>query len=127
MTNVDLELELPDKFPNQRLSADIRHNLFCAIKEALNNVLKHAAATRVIISFTTSQSAFEVAVVDDGVGFERSNLEKETQPSSRVSIAARVGNGLFNMRDRLTSVRGLSQIESQPGRGTRVVFTVPLA
>ena len=127
MTNVELELELPDKFPNQQLSAEIRHNLFCAIKEALNNVLKHAAATKVIISFMTSETAFEVAVADDGVGFERSNLERETVPASRMSVASRVRNGLFNMQDRLKSVRGLSRIETHPGRGTRVVFSVPLA
>ena len=127
MTDVELELELPDKFPGQQLSAEIRHNLFCAIKEALNNVLKHASATKVIISFRTSETAFEVAVVDNGVGFERSNLAKETVPTPSATVSSRVGNGLFNMHDRLQNVRGLSRIETHPGRGTRVVFSVPLA
>ncbi len=113
MTTVELEFEQSDGVPVAQLSADTRHNLFCAVKEALNNVLKHAAAKRVRVSFHLGESSFQITIADNGCGFD---------PQS-VSPA---GNGLFNINERLKSVHGAASIESQPGGGTRVVFTVPL-
>jgi signal transduction histidine kinase len=113
MTTMELEFEQSDVFPVVQLSAETRHNLFCAVKEALNNVLKHAAASRVRISFTLSEASFQIAIEDNGCGFV----------PQTVSTA---GNGLFNIRERLKSVRGECSIESQPGDGTVVLFTVPL-
>jgi ligand-binding sensor domain-containing protein/signal transduction histidine kinase len=112
---VDLELKLPDEFPVRKLSADIRHNLFCAVKEALTNVLKHSKATRVQIEFAVRPAAFEVTVIDDGQGFS------VAVPAS----AGRVGNGLTNMHERLASISGRLRVHAAPGDGARLVFTVP--
>lgn len=113
MTTVELEFRQSDGFPVAQLSAETRHNVFCAVKEALNNALKHAAATRVGISFDLGESSFQITIADNGCGFA----------PQRASTA---GNGLFNIRERLKSVQGACLIESQPGRGTKIVFTVPL-
>jgi signal transduction histidine kinase len=121
LTSVELELDLPRDFPACRLSAEVRHNLFCAVKEALNNVLKHAAASRVRIAFVVSDISFRIIVTDDGRGFSR-NGESE----SGLATAGRVGNGMLNMRERLQSVHGTFEIQSDPGKGTRVDFDLPL-
>jgi len=115
-TLMELELKLPDEFPPRKLSADIRHNLFCAVKEALTNVLKHSQATRVQIGFVMRPAAFEVTVTDNGQGF-----------AVGIPVSAgRVGNGLTNMHERLASISGHLTVHSQPGEGARLVFTVPL-
>jgi ligand-binding sensor domain-containing protein/signal transduction histidine kinase len=116
LTPIELELKLPDEVPARRLSADVRHNLFCAVKEALNNVLKHARPTGVRVAFAVSPASFEVTVTDNGCGF----CTKES------GSPGRAGDGLLNMRERLQSVDGSCTITSQPGGGTRVVFKVPL-
>ena len=115
-TPIELELKLPDEFPPRKLSADIRHNLFCAVKEALTNVLKHSKATRVQVEFAPRPAAFEVTVTDNGHGFSIA------APAS----AARIGNGLTNMHERLLSVSGRLALHAQPGQGARLIFTVPL-
>jgi ligand-binding sensor domain-containing protein/two-component sensor histidine kinase len=113
LTPVELELEIPAEFPAQRLSAEMRHNLFCAVKEALNNVLKHAAASKVRITFVVSPSSFCVVISDNGQGF-------------LVDVGMADGDGLTNMRERLASIGGTCVLESQPGRGTTATFTVPI-
>jgi ligand-binding sensor domain-containing protein/anti-sigma regulatory factor (Ser/Thr protein kinase) len=123
LTPVELELELPPEFPAHRLSAEVRHNLFCAVKEALNNVLKHADATRVRIAFVLNTAVFQVSVTDNGRGFPDALLKVKgngngTPPGPR-------GDGLLNMQERLQSVSGECTIESQSGQGTRAIFTVP--
>jgi ligand-binding sensor domain-containing protein/signal transduction histidine kinase len=113
-TPIELELKLPDEFPQRKLSADIRHNLFCAVKEALTNVLKHSQATRVQIEFAVREGAFEVTVTDNGQGFA------VAVPAS----AGRTGNGLTNMHERLASISGRLAVHTRPGQGARLVFTV---
>jgi len=86
----------------------------------LHNVVKHAAANEVRIVLTLKKSAFELMVADDGHGFDYRN----GTPNDPRRISA--GNGLGNMSRRLKEVGGLCEIESAPGRGTKVTFAVPL-
>jgi signal transduction histidine kinase len=120
-TPVELELELPAEFPAHRLSADIRHNLFCSVKEALNNVLKHAGASKVHIAFIVTPCIFQVKITDDGRGFQM-----EETASIALRSSARQGNGLLNMRERIESVRGQFALRSELGQGVQALFTVPL-
>ena len=106
----DVPLEVPELF----LSAEIRHNLYLACKEALNNVTRHAGASEVWVRLAFIERGFTLSIEDDGKGFS-------------ASAAPARGNGLANMRQRLEAVHGNCRIESAPGRGTRVVFSVPVA
>lgn len=126
LTPAELELELPAEFPDHRLSADVRHNLFCAVKESLNNVLKHAAASRVRVKFVVSPSCFEVTVTDNGRGFEPEEVPAGFGHDSQQVACGRRGNGLLNMQERLEGIQGRCAVESEHGRGTRAIFTVPL-
>ncbi|HZQ45602.1 MAG TPA: two-component regulator propeller domain-containing protein, partial [Verrucomicrobiae bacterium] len=111
---------IPAKLPDCRLSTDVRHNIFLAVKEALNNALKHSGGTQVQISLSVGTDEFEVLIVDNGHGFEPSAPDKAPLDKTR-----RTGHGLINLRDRLAAINGRCELESKPGRGTSVRLVVP--
>ncbi|KND62374.1 Sensor histidine kinase [Candidatus Burkholderia verschuerenii] len=89
--------------------------LFRIAQEALNNITRHAKATRAALTLDVSKHAVSLEIVDNGQGFDVSAI---------LSDPAR-GLGLRNMRERLDTLGGKLRIESQLGR-TAVVATVPL-
>lgn len=119
-------LEVPDKLPVQELTTEIRHNLFMVVKEAVNNVVKHARASQVRIRVAMESDRFKLMIEDDGCGFQwppaASTSEKISDRVRRPS-----GNGLENMRHRLESLGGEFQLHSSPGAGTRVELTLAIA
>jgi signal transduction histidine kinase/streptogramin lyase len=106
-------LDVPIALPALPLDSPLRHNLFLAFKEALNNAAKHAGATAVLVTLALADGCLSLTVQDDGRGFDP-------------AIAAGAGNGLANLRRRLSDIGGRCEIESAPGRGARVTFTVPV-
>ena len=101
----------PD-IPTFKLPPSIRHPFFRAIKEALSNAAKHARATTVTVDIRSRDATFVVTVADDGKGFDLSESHS--------------GNGLAFMRARLDEIGGNLAIETAPGRGVRITFTLPL-
>jgi len=116
-------LEMPLQLPAWALTAEVRHNLFLAYKEAVNNVVKHAAASEVRVSLSLQPDGFVLGVEDDGRGFKADAKLPET-PSE--ADRAGGGNGLENMRRRMEEIGGVCEIESAPGKGTKVKFVVKL-
>jgi len=114
-------LDLPAQLPAVSLPAEMRHSLFLAVKEALNNVVKHAHATEVRVGLELSERTFKLVIEDNGRGLGGGNAS-EAAHRGRVSS----GHGLLNLRKRLESAGGRCVLDSQPGRGTRVEMTVPL-
>jgi signal transduction histidine kinase/ligand-binding sensor domain-containing protein len=107
-------LDVPVALPPGPVTAEVRHNLFLAFKEALNNVVKHAGATQVTVMLQTLPGGFELSVTDDGRGFpETAEAPKEHRPGS--------GNGLGNIRQRMAEIGGRCEIEN-PGQGTKIRF-----
>src|SRR5262249_13593416 len=102
---------VPVSLPAWPLSAETRHNLYLAFKEALNNAVKHAHATEVRISLALESNAFVLTVEDNGKGFYEDAIQE--------------GTGIGNLRNRLSEIGGKVKIESKPGRGARVTFMVP--
>lgn len=116
--NIRCFLDFPIELPSWPLGAEMRHNLFLAFKETLNNTLKHAAATRVHISLSFQPDAFELVVKDNGRGFD-------PQPQTSADggrIAG--GHGLPNLAQRLAAIGGRCEIKTSAGEGTRVAFIV---
>jgi signal transduction histidine kinase len=83
----------------------------------LTNIVKHARAKKVKVGITGSDAAVTITVQDDGVGFD---VGKLGLPSGD-----RGGFGLFNIRERLEYTGGQFEIESSPGKGTRVIIKSP--
>jgi signal transduction histidine kinase len=114
-------LDMPEQFPSWRLTAEVRHNVFLAFKAALHNVVRHARASEVRIVLMLGNPSFELTIADDGCGFTRHHEGKPTDSIDRFSS----GNGLENMYRRLHEIGGDCEIQTAPGRGTKVIFTLP--
>jgi len=111
--NVACRLDLPDHMPVVPLSAEVRHNLFLAAKEAIHNAVRHGKAQAISIALKLAPGGFTLAVSDDGIGFQVG-----------ASVGSRHGHGLENMRARLAAIGGKCDISSQPQAGTTIQFTV---
>lgn len=88
---------------------------FRILQESLTNVARHASATEVSVSMTRDNEEFSMSILDNGVGFD-----------PRV-VRERGGFGLMGMRERALIFGGISNIESQPQKGTRVSVRIPLS
>jgi signal transduction histidine kinase len=121
-TSVQCELKLPKEIPHYPLSSEARHNLFLAFEESLNNVLKHSAANKVKVEMAASTLEFELKIIDNGKGFETTS----PADSPGRERSGRGGNGLKNMRQRLTAIGGECLILSNSGGGTAVIMRIPL-
>lgn len=115
-------LDVPWQLPTLAVTAEIRHNLFLAFKEAIHNVVQHGAAAEVRVELELSRQQLVLRVADDGRGFD------PAEPPSEATAAGRIerGNGLANMRRRLAEIGGTCEVHSESGRGTTVTFTAPL-
>jgi len=118
-TPVRCQFSMPTQLPPARIATDIRHNLFLAVKEILNNTLKHAQASRIELTITATGGLLTVMMADDGQGMVISD-SAESDPLKRT------GHGLTNIRQRLDTIGGTVKIETNPGAGTKVCLTVPL-
>jgi signal transduction histidine kinase len=103
-----------DAQPITPLDDDIKTLVFRSTNELLNNVVRHASATSVMIRVRPVAHALRVEVDDDGRGF---------QPDRLVHAGA---FGLFSIRERLTHVGGRLELVSAPGEGTRASIVAPL-
>jgi signal transduction histidine kinase/ligand-binding sensor domain-containing protein len=124
VAGIRCRIEMPLQLPNRSLSAEIRHNLFLAFKEALNNVVKHAEASEVHISLTPGETGFELFVADNGKGLGRES--GVSHGAGQSASRATPGNGLANMRSRLQEIGGDCEVDGKPGAGTRITFRVRL-
>jgi len=107
------EVEIPESLPVCPLPAHSRHHLFLVVKETLNNVVKHAGASHVRFKVELPQGALRITIADNGCGF--------------IAGSGRAGSdGLLNLRERMKELGGDCQIDSDPSRGTRIVFELPL-
>jgi signal transduction histidine kinase/ligand-binding sensor domain-containing protein len=112
VAGIRCRLDLPDDIPQREVSTDVRHNLFLVVKEALNNIVKHARATEVRLRMTLAEDGLRFVVADNGCGFDR--------PPDAAGA-----DGLRNMRQRVADVGGRCTIESRSGEGTTVSFDIP--
>jgi signal transduction histidine kinase len=90
----------------------VRHNVFLAFKESVNNVVKHAQASEVWLRLRLRPKQFTLEVQDNGRGMNHE------LPQNR--------NGLRNMKERMTDIGGNFSISSGENGGTVVQLTVPL-
>ncbi len=120
-TGIECELDIPAQLPPHPLSSQMRHHLFLAVHEAFTNILKHSGATRARVTVVCKDSRLEVTVTDNGKGFDAS-----ANGTGMAGETAAPGNGLRNMRRRLTDIGGDCSVDSEPGEQTTVRFILPL-
>lgn len=107
----EYDFEIKGKFTKRKMSMQKRRELFLVFKELLNNIRKHAAATRVKIKISIEEEMFLLRIRDNGKGFE------PKQKTNR--------NGLKNIRDRVDKWNGGFKIESEKNKGTFVAIKIP--
>jgi signal transduction histidine kinase/ligand-binding sensor domain-containing protein len=105
-----LTVQAPDIYPEKFVPGEFRRNIFLTVKEALHNVVKHAAATHVYMDIVADQQ-LKITIRDDGTGLD----EQKLRPFS---------SGLFNMRTRMEEIGGQLYIDGNGG--TTVLITAPL-
>ena len=107
-------MNLPQHPPEQFVSSDARHNLFLAVKEALNNAARHSDASEIFLQIGLDEKTMSVTIADNGRGFNGAPQNGTAE-------------GLHNMRQRMQDIGGQFQIESKPGGGTKINFVFPLS
>jgi signal transduction histidine kinase/ligand-binding sensor domain-containing protein len=141
VAGIRCRMDLPLALPAVRVDAELRYNLFLALKEALNNVVKHAKATEVWLRLKIETNSFTFSVEDNGCGLpadrdqrteirgQDSRAETLTSDLRPLTSDTRLtsGSGLVNLKKRLAAIGGDCIVASAPGQGTRVVMTVRTA
>jgi signal transduction histidine kinase len=112
-TAVQCRFDVAPGLPVQRLSSEVRHGVFLATKEALNNAAKHSGATELWLRMRVEADAFVLELADNGRGFVPNAVREG-------------GNGLRNMARRLAGLGGQCEVRSAPAEGTTVCFRLPL-
>lgn len=108
--NIRCRLDVPLELPLVPLSAESRHHLYLACKEALNNCVKHSGASEVWIRLQTAAPHFVLSIEDNGNGFDPTQVKR--------------GHGLQNMRRRLEELGGRCEIQNNPNGGTQVALFI---
>ena len=108
--------EVPAHLPATEIPPEVRHNVFLAFKESVNNVVKHAHASEAWIRLRLSPEKFILEIEDNGRGLGGMDPK-----------AAQMRNGMRNMRKRMADIRGEFSISPGANGGTIVRLTVPLS
>lgn len=102
----------------ERPAEEIESSLYRFVQEALNNVFKHAQASRVVVELTRSgEGVISVTVEDDGIGFDAEKYIGSDKLTDSL--------GLLGMRERIAFMGGKLYVWAHPGRGTRISAAMP--
>ena len=106
-------LEVPAQLPTVPISPELRHNIFLAAKEAVNNVVKHSRATSAWLRLRLEPQSFTLEIEDNGRGIVAGDDKKGR-------------NGLRNMRKRLEEIGGTFTISPGLEGGTRISLSASI-
>jgi signal transduction histidine kinase len=109
---INYEIDIPAELSRLKLPLGFRRRFFLIFKEAINNIVRHAHAARVVLTMRRRDASLVMTIADDGNGFEQGENGQ--------------GNGLRNMRERAASLNGRLDISSSRGRGTTINLMAPI-
>jgi signal transduction histidine kinase/ligand-binding sensor domain-containing protein len=112
-SRMDCRLDIPLELPDQTVSGGVRHELFLCVKEALNNVVKHARATAVLLEATFEGANCILSIHDNGIGIDAQQ-------------DAMFKRGLESMLERMAKVGGTFSVESNETGGATIRLSLPL-
>ena len=108
---INLSLDFPQLSENPIVKGQIRHHLYLAIKEVLNNVLKHSSADLIKIKIAYATERLDIFIYENGKGFEPNEVRS-------------AGRGLKNLNKRMTIINGEMHLSNHDGMTTH--FSVPV-
>ncbi|MCK9209758.1 MAG: histidine kinase [Ignavibacteriaceae bacterium] len=112
-TEIEFIVDIPDPVPVHFIHAELRHNLFLVIKEAVNNIVKHSCAGTVQLKIVISNSVFNLQLEDNGKGIDLTSVNQ-------------FSNGLKNMKKRIEDFDGSFDISNNAQNGTKISIKLPL-
>ena len=113
---ISLEVETPQFIPD--LSSQVSTTLFRISQEAVNNILRHAAAHSVRIRLFTQSNSIHLEIKDDGIGFDQIAASNNALQNHHL--------GLLGLRERTELLEGKFHLVSSPGQGTSLEVSIPL-
>ncbi|MDQ4120839.1 MAG: PAS domain S-box protein [Acidobacteriota bacterium] len=117
--DIEFELEAPETDSDIQFGANIRREVFSIYKECINNIVRHSGATEVFIEFEIIVGVLRLKIADNGRGFDvKRVLSNEFSPDKG-------GNGLINIRRRVSDLNGTFEINSSDS-GTVIALYIPL-
>ena len=114
----EINYKLSHSKPPIQLDNNLSVLLFRCIRELLVNIIKHARAKKVRIAILRDGDNIQITVDDDGIGFDFDQKE--------LSVSRTGGFGLFNIQERISFISGTFDIQSQLGKGSRLILIVPI-
>jgi signal transduction histidine kinase len=112
-SGISCRFKIPVSVPPVMLEGRVRHDLLLAVKETLNNIVRHSGASEVEFRLATTEDVLEIVVVDNGTGFDTGTVK--------------AGHGLENLSSRLKKLGGAYEVTSHTGTGTTVKILLPLS
>ena len=103
---------------DKRLDSLVEINIYRLTQEAINNALKYADSSHIIVQLSHSPTLLSIIIDDNGKGFDVSSVEKKRNSES--------GMGLLFMKERIEYINGRVFFNSIPGEGTRITFNIPI-
>ncbi len=108
-TSFRVTVNFPEHPAKIELNPELKRNLFLVMKEALHNAAKYSKAKNIILDFHYDDSSYLFIITDDGIGLEE-------------GVVKGTGHGMINMRKRMEAVNGTFMVQSEPGKGTKIIL-----
>jgi two-component sensor histidine kinase len=108
--NISLEFTMPEEIKQLYFNMEQRKNCYLIFKEAINNIVKHAEATKVVVEIIKKKNEIEIKIEDNGKGFDINELH--------------LGNGLQNFKERANEAEFEFKINSQIDKGTKIEMKI---
>lgn len=103
---------IKDSSDNERLSPQQDLELYSICLELINNIIKHSKASKVVIHYQKDEDEIQLSIFDNGKGFDKNQTES--------------GMGLFSVSNRIKSLGGKWDINSDIGKGTTITIQIPV-
>ncbi len=107
LLGIDFEFNYPKDTDNVKLNSLQGIDVYRIIQEAINNAVKHAKATKIVVNFEIDGSDLKISIIDNGVGFDQSTIE--------------AGNGLSSMKKRANEIDANFEMKSS-NKGTEITI-----
>ena len=116
-TNKKIEFYNKTNF-NKRLDSLIEINIYRITQEAINNAIKYAESSHIVVSLSHSDTLLSIIIDDNGIGFKQEDLEKAKKGPG--------GMGMMFMKERMSYINGRFFVTSSPTDGTRITLNIPI-
>lgn len=116
--HAQLSIDLSLKIDSDRYPQSIEISIYRIVQEAINNIQKHAKATKAKITLERKHNFLELSITDNGTGFDPAKLRAERQ--------SLIHNGIENMKTRVELLNGTFKLTTIPGEGTDIFIKLPI-